>query len=84
MGPKLFEHVWIVQGYPSHLFCRGVFCESLRVASRLIFSKYSFEDLLKMHGENIGITARLLRVEFVEWLEWVLSISFNEATGNGG
>ena len=37
-----------------------------------------------MHGENIGITARLLRVEFVEWLEWVLSISFNEATGNGG
>ena len=68
MGPNLFQHGWFFQHPAIDSADLGVFCSKLRLfeASWLIYSKYSFEDLLKMHGENIGITARLLRV--VEWL----------------
>ena len=48
MGPKLFEHVWIVQGYPSHLFCRGVF---LRVASSR-FEAHFLQVFLRRPAED--------------------------------
>lgn len=39
---------------------------------QLIFSKYSFEDLLKMHGENIGITVETQQF----WMEALWACQF--------
>lgn len=35
-------------------------------SARLIGSKYAFEDLLKMHGESIGITVGFCSVSVCE------------------
>lgn len=81
MGPKLFEHVWIVQRYPTHLFCRGVFClASSRFEAHFlqVFLRRPAEDARWEHWNHSSATqgcgicgmAGMATFNIFQWGHW--------------